>query len=305
MKKIRRKRSRIISLALIITLVCDQNIANARESMRQNAVLKAAQTSEKTSTSHVIQDGSMTLEEQDEPATQPQTETLFLNEITSQRSENSKQYMMSDKSVTVVLYDEPIHYEDENGNLIEIDNSLIKTEDGYTNGANTYDVFFSDLDAERGKVDFTENGYGISWQLLEPKNAPDSDKAETADDKQSADYGIHAAYAKTVEEESQSMEETAKETNSDEEGADAGETAAAEDTAPKMTEAAAADSEINNITDYKDEKEYGYAAKQSSVLFDGFANDVSIEYIPQSDGIKENIIMNTKAPDYVHTFRFR
>ena len=222
MKKIRRKRSRIISLALIITLVCDQNIANARESMRQNAVLKAAQTSEKTSTSHVIQDGSMTLEEQDEPATQPQTETLFLNEITSQRSENSKQYMMSDKSVTVVLYDEPIHYEDENGNLIEIDNSLIKTEDGYTNGANTYDVFFSDLDAERGKVDFTENGYGISWQLLEPKNAPDSDKAETADDKQSADYGIHAAYAKTVEEESQSMEETAKETNSDEEGTDAG-----------------------------------------------------------------------------------
>ena len=273
--------------------------------MQQNAVLISAQTSEKTSTSHVIQDGSMTLEEQDEPATQPQTETLFLNEITSQRSENSKQYMMSDKSVTVVLYDEPIHYEDKNGNLLEIDNSLIKTEDGYTNGANTYDVFFSDLDAERGKVDFTENGYGISWQLLEPKNAPDSDKTETADDKQPADYGIHAAYAKTVEEEAQSMEETAKETNSDEEGTDAGETAATEDTAPKMTEAAAADSEINNITDYKDEKEYGYAAKQSSVLFDGFANDVSIEYIPQSDGIKENIIMNTKAPDCVHTFRFR
>ena len=154
-------------------------------------------------------------------------------------------------------------------------------------------------------MDFTENGYGISWQLLEPKNAPDSDKTETADDKQPADYGIHAAYAKTVEEEAQSMEETAKETNSDEEGTDAGETAATEDTAPKMTEAAAADSEINNITDYKDEKEYAYAAKQSSVLFDGFANDVNIEYIPQSDGIKENIIMNTKAPDCVHTFRFR
>ncbi|MDE7206967.1 MAG: hypothetical protein K2N90_07400, partial [Lachnospiraceae bacterium] len=293
----------IISLALVMALVCDQNIANARESMRQNAVSQAV--AENTNIENIIQEDNTIIETQDEMSVEPQTEVIFVNEMIDERSENSKQYMMSDKSVTVVMYDNPIHYEDENGNLVEIDNSLIKTQDGYTNGANTYDVVFSDDDATRGKVDFTEGGYGISWQLLEPKENPDLEETEAADGEQSADDGIKAAYVRIAEEESKEAEETSKEAASGEEDTNSEEAADKESTAEEAVKAVAADSEVNDNTDYKDEKEYGYAAKQSSILFDGFTNDVSIEYIPQSDGIKENIIMNTKAPHYVHTFSIR
>ena len=79
MRKIKRKFSQMISLALIMALVCDQNIANARESMRQNAVSKAA--AENANIKNIIQEDNTIIETQDELSVEPQTEVVFVDEM--------------------------------------------------------------------------------------------------------------------------------------------------------------------------------------------------------------------------------
>jgi len=312
MKKIKQALRRFISLTLVFALVLDQNIVNAHGAAQQtkpDGQSSAVQTEITRETQEIDPDSQdkNADEETDETGTEMQTEAAFVNEITDGRSENSKQYLMSDKSVTVVMYDEAVHFEDESGNLVEIDNSLIKTDDGYTNGANTYDAVFHDDDEARGKVDFSEDGYGISWQLLETNDTSSSNGPEDTDweENRQSVYAYRENRAARAAAESETADEDASDTEKtadSEEGADTDKAVPKEDDGAQAVKAVAADSEISDITDYEDEKEFGYAAKQSSILFDGFTNDISIEYIPQNDGIKENIIMNNKTADYVHRF---
>ena len=49
----------------------------------------------------------------------------------------------------------------------EIDNTLVKTEEGYTNAQNSYEVLITDNEESRGEVIFKEDGYEISWQMME------------------------------------------------------------------------------------------------------------------------------------------
>ena len=101
-----------------------------------------------------------TLEEETE-------EPKILHEIEENRGEFSKEYLLSDNSRTLVVYPQQIHYETEDGNLVEIDNSLIKTEEGYENGDNSYDVLITDNEDSQGEVIYKEDKYEISWQMME------------------------------------------------------------------------------------------------------------------------------------------
>ncbi|MDE6701134.1 MAG: hypothetical protein K2K10_09020, partial [Acetatifactor sp.] len=90
-----------------------------------------------------------------------------LNEIEERRDTFSKEYLLSDNSRVLVVYPQPIHYETEEGNLAEIDNSLTKTEEGYTNGNNSYEVVITDNTDSQGEVIYREEGYEIAWQMME------------------------------------------------------------------------------------------------------------------------------------------
>lgn len=52
-----------------------------------------------------------------------------VREIPSLRGENIKQFLMSDKTIQVAMYDEPVHFE-KNGTWNDIDNDLYQTEEG-------------------------------------------------------------------------------------------------------------------------------------------------------------------------------
>ena len=66
-----------------------------------------------------------------------------VREIPSLRGENIKQFLMSDKTIQVAMYDEPVHFE-KNGTWNDIDNDLYQTEEGgYKNKSNPFQVEFA------------------------------------------------------------------------------------------------------------------------------------------------------------------
>ena len=61
-----------------------------------------------------------------------------VQEITTLRGENVKQFLMSDKTIQVAMYDEPVHFK-KNGTWKDIDNDLYQTEmGGYKNKSNPF-----------------------------------------------------------------------------------------------------------------------------------------------------------------------
>ncbi len=181
----------------------------------------------------------------------------ILSEIEDRRSEFSKEYLLSDNSRVVVVYPQQIHYETENGELAEIDNSLIKTEEGYENGNNSYEVLITDNEDSQGEVIYREDAYEIAWQMIE--SAGDSEEG-------------------TQESKKNAMSEARLDTVLTDE-------VPAEDTAQGY--------------------EGLHQPKQSKILFDGYDSGVQVEYAPLGDGIKENIILNTKESGNEYVFCVR
>lgn len=80
-------------------------------------------------------------------------EVEILSEDISKRGESQKHFKLSDGSFVAVQYSEPVHYSDEDGKWLDIDNSLIFDEadigsvedfDGYINTANSFKAKFAD-----------------------------------------------------------------------------------------------------------------------------------------------------------------
>lgn len=82
----------------------------------------------------------------------------IISEIEENRGEFSKEYLLSDNSRAVVVYPQQIHYETDDGSMVEIDNSLINTEEGYENGNNSYEVVITDNEESQGEVVRGRNG---------------------------------------------------------------------------------------------------------------------------------------------------
>ena len=66
-------------------------------------------------------------------------------ELKEFRTLNSKHFLQEDKTIKVQVYKENIHYL-ENNEYKEIDNSLIKTKNGFKNKANNFQVEFNTID---------------------------------------------------------------------------------------------------------------------------------------------------------------
>lgn len=94
-------------------------------------------------------------------------------EDVSARTANEKQYLLEDGSYLLTQYDVPVHYENEEGELVDIDNTLTyeaaetaQDFDGYANEANSFNVKFAD-DAGEHLFNFTEEDYAIGMELAD------------------------------------------------------------------------------------------------------------------------------------------
>ena len=145
-RNIRKSIRRVICFVMILSLLSQNGIATVW-----------AETDKSTTAQDTVEAAV------EENSTPPE----ILNEIEENRGEFSKEYLLSDNSRAVIVYSEQVHYETEDGSMAEIDNSLIKTEDGYTNGSNSYDVVITDNENSQGEVVYKEDNYEISWQMLE------------------------------------------------------------------------------------------------------------------------------------------
>lgn len=99
-------------------------------------------------------------------------EPYILQELEEYRTIDTKQFLMSDHTVQAVMYNEPVHYE-EDGAWVDIDNSLEFEEsadeenfDGYKTKEGNFNVKFADNTEADKLVTITENDYELSWNML-------------------------------------------------------------------------------------------------------------------------------------------
>lgn len=102
----------------------------------------------------------------------PETKEI-VSEETAKRSENEKHFKLEDGSFVIAQYPDAVHYEDENGNWIDIDNTLIAEEatdandfDGYTNKGNDFNVKLAE-DGKDQLLRIEEGDFSISMKLDE------------------------------------------------------------------------------------------------------------------------------------------
>ena len=58
------------------------------------------------------------------------SEVVVMGELVEKREANIKHYRMSDGSITAAVYPQEVHYQDENGQFVDINNSLVDDTDG-------------------------------------------------------------------------------------------------------------------------------------------------------------------------------
>ncbi len=99
-------------------------------------------------------------------------------EIISMRSQYEKHFCNSDGTKTAFVYTTPIHY-NVNGEWIDIDNTLIKNENGdYTNAKNSMSITLSSSSYAKGLntiddtplASLTYGKHNISWDIIAPNN---------------------------------------------------------------------------------------------------------------------------------------
>ncbi|MBR5578819.1 MAG: DNRLRE domain-containing protein, partial [Lachnospiraceae bacterium] len=160
MKRTRKKR--LLSLLLAVSLLLQNG------GITGYAAAKTTLPSENSAEAYV---GEKETEETLEPEEKELREELpapeILSEVEENRGTHSKEYLLSDQSHAVYLYQEPVHYKNEEGQLLEIDNTLVETKEGYENAENSYEVLITDNEESRGQVIYQEEDYMISWQMVE------------------------------------------------------------------------------------------------------------------------------------------
>lgn len=106
---------------------------------------------------------------------QAQTDTAArIATLEELREPNSDTYLLSDGSYECVVYAEDKYYEDENGKLVEIDNTIVATNDvksnyAFTNVANQFGVYFGNEENPGVKIENNEGTITFSpvVQVLE------------------------------------------------------------------------------------------------------------------------------------------
>lgn len=115
-------------------------------------------------------------------------ERYILSENIENREADSKEFIMSDGTIMVQQYAGRIHYMD-NGEYKEIDNSLIVTNKGYENKANSFKININkSMQSNENLVEISDDNYSISFDLINKKNVVETVTAGLNQARQVIDY---------------------------------------------------------------------------------------------------------------------
>ena len=156
-KTLRCLLSVFIAVALILTAI-------PFTAMAEEIVLLADETATETT----LLDGSADAET-DMDAESDTQEPYIIGELVEKRESNVKHFRMSDGTINAVYYTQSVHYEDENGDLKDIDNSLDATvddtDDAFGNKANDFVVKFMKKSNENKLYTLTKGEHKIKVSI--------------------------------------------------------------------------------------------------------------------------------------------
>ena len=92
-------------------------------------------------------------------------ELIVIEEITELREENVKHFSLSDGTSKAVLYSQPVHYLDENGKWIDIDNALTLQGNEYST-SNKFKIKFANKSGSNGLLSIKDGEYKIDFTPL-------------------------------------------------------------------------------------------------------------------------------------------
>ena len=95
----------------------------------------------------------------------PKSEVYVLEEDIALRTENTKHFKLSDGTVKAVSYAQPVHYMDEDGNLIDIDNALTLNGNEYSTN-NKQEIKFANKSGSTGLISIKDGEYKIDFTPL-------------------------------------------------------------------------------------------------------------------------------------------
>ena len=99
-------------------------------------------------------------------------ESKIVKELTDERTENSKEFLLEDGTKMIAQYNEPVHYKDSKGKWVEYNNTLSEDktaspdeagDSSYTNKSSDILVNLSNKAKSKNMISLQSNGYKISW----------------------------------------------------------------------------------------------------------------------------------------------
>ncbi|WP_418545876.1 hypothetical protein, partial [Ruminococcus bromii] len=99
-------------------------------------------------------------------------ESKIVKELTDERTENSKEFLLEDGTKMIAQYNEPVHYKDNKGKWVEYNNTFSEDktaspdeagDSSYTNKSSDISVNLSNKAKSKNMISLQSDGYKISW----------------------------------------------------------------------------------------------------------------------------------------------
>ena len=99
-------------------------------------------------------------------------ESKIVKELTNERTENSKEFLLEDGTKMIAQYNGPVHYKDSKGKWVEYNNTLSEDktaspdeagDSSYTNKSSDISVNLSNKAKSKNMISLKSDGYKISW----------------------------------------------------------------------------------------------------------------------------------------------
>ena len=99
-------------------------------------------------------------------------ESKIVKELTNERTENSKEFLLEDGTKMIAQYNEPVHYKNSKGKWVEYNNTLSEDktaspdeagDSSYTNKSSDISVNLSNKAKSKNMISLQSDGYKISW----------------------------------------------------------------------------------------------------------------------------------------------
>ena len=118
-------------------------------------------------------------------------ECVAVQENVQNRTSTTKEFLMSDNTIMVQQFAEPIHYYS-NGEYLEIDNTIVDCDENgeilYKNRANSFEVKFNKRETvNESLVEIEENGYGFALRYISKTAKNSNIKIEEVEEKKAQD----------------------------------------------------------------------------------------------------------------------